>query len=64
MKLLALMGERFLRYGFLNQFRPAPLMPNQVYRLDPTTSSVRAVADGFDKPNGVAFSEDGKTAFV
>ncbi|KAI0635348.1 D-lactonohydrolase-like protein [Trametes polyzona] len=51
-------------YGFLNHFRPAPLMPNQVYRLDPETRAVRVVADGFDKCNGIAFSRDGKTAFV
>lgn len=51
-------------YGFLNHFRPAPLIPSQVYRLDPTTRRVRVVADGFDKPNGIAFSEDGKTAFI
>lgn len=51
-------------YGFLNQFRPLPLIPSQVYRLDPTTRRVRVVADGFDKPNGIAFSEDGKTAYM
>ncbi|EKM60577.1 uncharacterized protein PHACADRAFT_246592 [Phanerochaete carnosa HHB-10118-sp] len=51
-------------YGFLNQFRPEPLIPGQVYRLDPTTRRVKVVADGFDKPNGIAFSEDGKTAFI
>ena len=51
-------------YGWLNQFRPEPLMPNQVYRFDPTTSDVKVVADGFDKCNGIAFSEDGQTAFV
>ena len=51
-------------YGFLNQFRPQPLIPNQVYRFDPTTSRVKVVADGFDKCNGIAFSEDGQTAFV
>jgi gluconolactonase len=39
-------------------------MPNQVYLLDPTTGRVRVVADGFDKPNGIALSEDGNTAFV
>ncbi|KAI8973090.1 D-lactonohydrolase-like protein [Trametes punicea] len=51
-------------YGFLNHFRPPPLMPNQVYRLDPDTKVVRVVADGFDRCNGIAFSKDGKTAFV
>jgi len=51
-------------YGFVNQFRPPLLMPNQVYRFDPDTGSVRVVADGFNKSNGIAFSQDGKTAYV
>ncbi|KAI0666479.1 D-lactonohydrolase-like protein [Trametes maxima] len=51
-------------YGFLNNFRPLPQLPNQVYRLDPETRAVRVVADGFDKCNGIAFSRDGKTAFI
>ncbi|KAJ7596200.1 D-lactonohydrolase-like protein [Mycena floridula] len=51
-------------YGFVNHFRPAPLMPNQVYRLDPDTGAVRVVADGFDKCNGIAFTQDGKTAYI
>ncbi|KAI0764122.1 D-lactonohydrolase-like protein [Irpex lacteus] len=41
-----------------------PLMPSQVYRFDPDTGSVRVVADGFDRPNGVAFTKDGKTAYI
>ncbi|KAI0066861.1 D-lactonohydrolase-like protein [Artomyces pyxidatus] len=51
-------------YGFLNVFRPANLMQNQVYRFDPATGHVRVVADGFSRPNGLAFTGDGKTAFV
>ncbi|GJE91996.1 D-lactonohydrolase-like protein [Phanerochaete sordida] len=51
-------------YGFLNHFRGPPLMPSQVYHLDPTTRRVKVVADGFDKPNGVALSQDGKSAFI
>jgi len=51
-------------YGFLNHFRPAPLMPNQVYRLDPVTRSVRVVADGFDRCNGIAFNRDGTVAYI
>ena len=52
------------RHGYLGGFRPAPLLPNQVYRFDPTTGSVKVVAADFDKCNGIAFSPDGKTAFV
>ncbi|OCB91678.1 D-lactonohydrolase-like protein [Sanghuangporus baumii] len=51
-------------YGFLNHFRPLPQLPNQVYRFDPDTGSLRVVADGFDRCNGIAFSGDGKTAFI
>ncbi|KDR79184.1 hypothetical protein GALMADRAFT_137071 [Galerina marginata CBS 339.88] len=51
-------------YGFLNHFRPAPLMPNQVYRFDPSTGAVRVVATDFDKCNGIAFSPNGKIAYI
>ncbi|THH16198.1 hypothetical protein EW146_g4402 [Bondarzewia mesenterica] len=51
-------------YGWLNHFRPEPLMPSQVYRFDPDTGAVRVVADGFDKCNGIAFTKDGQTAYV
>jgi len=51
-------------YGWLNHFRPLPLMPNQVYRFDPDTGDVRVVADQFVRDNGLAFSADGNTAFV
>ncbi|KAJ6624838.1 D-lactonohydrolase-like protein [Mycena sp. CBHHK59/15] len=51
-------------YGFLNGFRPPPLIPNQVYRFDADTGEVRVVADGFTQPNGVAFSPDGETAYI
>ena len=39
-------------------------MPNQVYRLDPDTGSLRVVADGFDRCNGIAFNGDGTVAYV
>jgi gluconolactonase len=51
-------------YGFLNHFRPAPLMPNQVYRFNPDTGAVKVVATDFDKCNGIAFTKDGKTAYI
>ncbi|KAJ6581078.1 hypothetical protein B0H19DRAFT_1113537 [Mycena capillaripes] len=51
-------------YGFENGFRPAPLVPNQVYRFDADTGEVRVVADGFSQPNGIAFSPDGSTAYI
>ncbi|KAJ7176672.1 D-lactonohydrolase-like protein [Mycena filopes] len=51
-------------YGWLNHFRPEPLMPNQVYRFNPDTGGLRVVATDFDKCNGIAFTGDGKTAYV
>ncbi|TFK32977.1 calcium-dependent phosphotriesterase [Crucibulum laeve] len=51
-------------YGSIGHIRPDPLIPSQVYRLDPDTREVRVVADGFETPNGIAFTEDGKTAYV
>ena len=51
-------------YGYHQGFRPAPSLPNQVYRFDPSTSSIRAVADGFVRPNGLCFSPDLQTLYV
>ena len=39
-------------YGYLQAFRPKPGLPRQVWRLDPETMAVTAVADGFDLCNG------------
>ncbi|GAB1195535.1 hypothetical protein APSETT444_004796 [Aspergillus pseudonomiae] len=41
-----------------------PQLPNQVYRFDPVTKNVRVVADGFGRPNGIAFSSDEKTVYI
>lgn len=54
----------FNRFGFINHFRNAPLLENHVYRFDPDTRTVRVVAGDFDKPNGLAFTADGQTAYV
>ncbi|KAG2143162.1 hypothetical protein BD769DRAFT_1625719 [Suillus cothurnatus] len=51
-------------YGWLTGFRPEPMLPSQVYRFDPSTGQVRVVADQFVLPNGIAFTYDGKSAFV
>ena len=50
-------------YGHLQGFRPAPEMPDRVYRHDPSTGTT-AVAAGFDKPNGLAFSPDEDVLYV
>lgn len=44
-------------YGWLQDFRPAPILPNQVYRFNYNTGLVGVVADGFDKPNGMSAAE-------
>ncbi|KAF2147931.1 calcium-dependent phosphotriesterase [Myriangium duriaei CBS 260.36] len=51
-------------YGFEQGFRPKPSLPSQVYRYDPKTRDIRPVADGFDHPNGLAFSPDEKTLYI
>ncbi|KAF8589079.1 D-lactonohydrolase-like protein [Ramaria rubella] len=60
-------GEIFftdVSFSFLLGFRPPPLLPNQVYRFNPQTSEVGVVADGFEQPNGIAFSPDGSVAYI
>jgi gluconolactonase len=37
---------------------------NWVWRFDPATNATAPVADGFEKPNGVVFAPDFKTAYV
>ena len=51
-------------YGFLQGFRPRPGLPDRVYRYDPGSRELRVVAEGLDKPNGLAFSPDGATLYV
>ena len=51
-------------YGWLQGFRPRPLHRDAVWRYDPRTGSAIAVADSFDKPNGLCFSPDERTLYV
>lgn len=56
-------------YGFEQGIRPPPQLPCQVYRLCPGKESdgkgsIRAVADGFGRPNGICFSPDEKIVYV
>lgn len=51
-------------YGHGQGIRPAPQLPNQVYRYDPHTNAIRAVADGLVRPNGLCFSPDLQTLYV
>jgi gluconolactonase len=51
-------------YGHLQGFRPEPLVGDYVYRYDPASGRLTVVADGFDKPNGLAFSPDESVLYV
>jgi len=51
-------------YGYEQGFRPKPQLPSQVYRYDRVTKSIRAVADGFGRPNGLAFNADQSILYV
>ncbi len=51
-------------YGHLQGFRPRPEVGDFVYRWDPVRDTADVVADGFDKPNGLAFSPDGSVLYV
>ena len=51
-------------YGHLQGFRPEPMVGDLVYRHDPATGQTTVVADGFDKPNGIAFSPDERILYV
>jgi gluconolactonase len=51
-------------YGHLQGFRPEPQVGDFVYRHDPATGQTTVVADGFDKPNGIAFSPDQRVLYV
>jgi gluconolactonase len=51
-------------YGHLQGFRPEPMLGDFVYRHDPSTGQTAVVADGFDKPNGIALSPDERVLYV
>lgn len=50
-------------YGVEQGVRPEPQLANQVYRYDPR-GSLRVMADGFGKPNGICFSPDEQTVYI
>jgi gluconolactonase len=54
-------------YGILMNYEGhrAPFeLPRSVYRLDPHTGAVTAVADDFDRPNGLCFSPDERQLYI
>ncbi|KAF9874640.1 gluconolactonase precursor [Colletotrichum karsti] len=50
--------------GHEMDFRREPQLPPSVYRYDQMTREVRAVADGFTRPTGIAIDEDSSTLYV
>ncbi|KAK9316867.1 hypothetical protein V1522DRAFT_399838 [Lipomyces starkeyi] len=51
-------------YGVIQGLRAKEKLPNQVYAYDPKNGSLRAVADGFSRPNGIAFSHDYNVCYI
>ncbi len=51
-------------YGHLQGFKPEPAVGDYVYRHDPARGKMTVVADGFDKPNGIALSPDERVLYV
>ncbi|TGO81920.1 hypothetical protein BPOR_0972g00040 [Botrytis porri] len=51
-------------YGWEQDFRSKPKLPCQVYRFNPITGDIRVVADGFGRPNGIAFSPDESLVYI
>jgi gluconolactonase len=51
-------------YGWLQGFRPRPLLRDAVRRYDPRTGRVTMVAKSLDKPNGLCFLPDESVLYV
>ncbi|KAH7325511.1 hypothetical protein B0J17DRAFT_681625 [Rhizoctonia solani] len=51
-------------YGYYQGFKEYPRLPSQVYAFHPPTGSLRIVADGFQRPNGIVFSPDMLTCYI
>ncbi|KAI7461063.1 lactonohydrolase [Hortaea werneckii] len=51
-------------YAFWQGFRPEPDLRQQIYRFEPATGVVQAVADGFVAVNGIEFSPDWEFVYV
>ncbi|KAF7195429.1 Gluconolactonase [Pseudocercospora fuligena] len=52
------------RYAYWSGFGPEPNLRPQVYRFEPLTGYVQAVADFFTAPNGIEFSPDYKHVYI
>lgn len=52
------------RRGFELGFRPRPVLPCRVYRFHPGSEDLRVVADGLERPLGIAFSSNEATVYI
>ncbi|QRV85446.1 SMP-30/gluconolaconase/LRE-like region protein [Ceratobasidium sp. AG-Ba] len=51
-------------YGYYQGFKEYPRLPAQAYAFHPPTGTIRVVADGFLRPNGILFSPDMLTCYI
>jgi len=51
-------------YGHEQRIRPRPRLPPHVYAFNPRNLSLRVLADGFRRPNGIALSPAQDTCYV
>ncbi|MEJ1967616.1 MAG: SMP-30/gluconolactonase/LRE family protein [Rhizomicrobium sp.] len=54
-------------YGIANDYegdRAPPELPNRVYRIDAQSGAATAVADDMERPNGLAFTPDGRGLYI
>lgn len=51
-------------YGHEQDFRPRPKLPCQIYRFEPDTGCIRAMADGLGKPNGICFNPGEEIVYI
>ena len=54
-------------FGILSDYegyRASPELPTDVYRVDPSSGKVERVADGIERPNGLAFAPGEKLLYV
>jgi gluconolactonase len=50
--------------GWYEGHKAQPELPTNVYRLDPGTGELTAVAEGINRPNGLAFSPDESVLYI
>ncbi|CCO37989.1 hypothetical protein BN14_12150 [Rhizoctonia solani AG-1 IB] len=58
LKIIARADKPEFHEDYHQLFKDYPRLPAQVYAFHPPSGSIRAVADGFERPNGVVLSLD------